>query len=180
MPPQPATHHDIATFAGGCFWCTQHEFDHVPGVVTTTAGYCGGRTEKPTYATVCTGTTGFAEAVQVVFDPSIISYEQLLSIYWHTIDPTTSSGQFCDRGSQYRPIIFYHDEHQHQAAIASKQALIKKGVVRENVVDILPASPFFPAERYHQKYYQQSPLRYAQYYAGSGRERRLKEIWGNE
>ncbi len=168
---------EVATFAGGCFWCTQHEFDRVRGIISTIAGYTGGAMKHPSYKEVCSGATGHVEALQIEFDPSKITFRQLLDIYWRSIDPTTQKGQFCDIGSQYRPIIFYHNERQHQEALASKRALIESNVVAHVLVDILPASPFFPAEDYHQKYYQKSPTRYELYHAGSGRDRRLKEIW---
>ena len=167
----------IATFAGGCFWCTQHEFDSVPGIISTTVGYTGGSTKNPSYKEVCSGTTGHVESIQIAFDPAKITYRQLLDVYWRSIDPTTQKGQFCDIGEQYRPIIFYHNEWQHQEALESKRALIDSGVVDQVLVNILPASSFFPAEEYHQKYYQKSSTRYELYYFGSGRDRRLKEIW---
>jgi peptide-methionine (S)-S-oxide reductase len=167
-----------ATFAGGCFWCTQHDFDLVPGLISTTVGYTGGTTQNPTYGQVCTGKTGHVEAIRIVFNPHKISYRQLLDIYWHTIDPTRGDGQFCDIGSQYRPMIFYHNEEQHQEALASKNWLLESRTVPKVAVDILPAMPFFPAEEYHQKYYQQSPVRYKMFHYGSGRAKRLRELWG--
>lgn len=158
----------IATFAGGCFWCTQHDFDHVKGVLSTAAGYIGGTTKNPTYEEVCSGSTGHVEAIQITYDPSKVSYQQLLTIYWKSIDPTRSDGQFCDVGSQYRPLIFYHNEDQKKWAETSKKALIASG--KHVVVDILPAPVFYPAEEYHQQYYKKNPARYQSYRDNSGRK----------
>jgi len=166
-----------AAFAGGCFWCVQHAFDDIDGVLSTQVGYTGGTVKSPTYEQVCSGTTGHFEAIQITFDPSKISYKKLLDIYWHNIDPTKTDGQFCDIGSQYRPAIFYHDESQKKIAEESKKELLK---TKNIVVEILPAQPFYPAEDYHQKYYQKSPFRYELYDLGSGRKNRLKELWGNQ
>lgn len=171
---------DIATFAGGCFWCTQHDFDAMPGVLSTTVGYTGGTIENPSYKQVCTGRTGHVEAIRIEYDPQTVTFQQLLDVYWHSIDPTRNDGQFCDIGSQYRPIIFYHNEIQHQQAIASKQKLKESKTLEHVVVDILPASPFYPAEEYHQKYYDKASLRYKLYHAGSGRTKRLTELWGRD
>lgn len=178
MPQKETTPSELATFAGGCFWCTQHEFDRVPGIISTSVGYTGGSTKNPSYKEVCSGSTGHVEAIQIAFDPKKITYRQLLEVYWRSIDPTTQKGQFCDIGSQYRPIIFYHNEQQHEEATDSKRTLIESKIVNEVLVEILPASSFFPAEDYHQKYYQKSLTRYELYHAGSGRNRRLKELWG--
>ncbi len=178
MNPKEPKRREVATFAGGCFWCIQHEFDLLPGVLATTVGYTGGLADNPTYADVCSGTTGHVEALQIVFDPSRISYQRLLEIYWRTIDPTTREGQFCDLGSQYRPIIFYHSEQQRQEAVNSKRALLEDKAVSQILVDVVPACPFFPAETYHQQYYKKSQKEYERYHAHSGRKQRLKEIWG--
>lgn len=169
-----------ATFAGGCFWCTEADFDKVDGVVSTTSGYIGGRVPDPTYAQVSAGTTGHTEAVEIVFDPRRVSYEKLLEIYWVSIDPTTGNRQFCDVGSQYRPAIFVHDEAQRRAAEASKAALQKNKPFREAIVTpIETATTFYPAEEYHQDYYRKNPLRYRYYRSGCGRDARLKELWGD-
>lgn len=165
---------ETATFASGCFWCTQSDFDHVNGVISTTAGYTGGSKVNPTYEEVSAGGTGHVEAVQVVFDPQKVSYKQLLDVYWHSVDPTRNDGQFCDNGTQYRPIIFYHTEQQRRLAQESKQKIKVEPVL----VEILPASTFYPAEEYHQKYYQKNPLRYKFYRFNCGRDKRLKQLWG--
>lgn len=169
-----------ATFAGGCFWCVEADFDKVDGVVSTTSGYIGGRVPDPTYAQVSAGTTGHTEAVEIVFDPRRVSFEKLLEIYWVSIDPTVSNRQFCDVGSQYRPAIFVHDEAQRRAAEASKAALQKNKPFREPIVTpIETATTFYPAEEYHQDYYRKNPLRYRYYRSGCGRDARLKELWGD-
>ena len=169
-----------ATFAGGCFWCMEHPFDALPGVVSVTAGYTGGQKKNPTYEEVSAGGTGHAEAVQIVFDPSKISYGKLLDVYWRNIDPTTKDRQFCDSGNQYRAAIFYHTEEQHRAALQSKEALEKAKPFKEPVVTgIVPAGEFYPAEEYHQHYYKKNPIRYKYYRTGCGRDRRLKELWGS-
>lgn len=166
---------DLATFAGGCFWCTEQAFDALEGIISVTSGYTGGKKVDPTYEEVCTGTTGHVEAVQIVFDPKKVSYAQLLDTYWHAIDPMTNEGQFCDIGTQYKPIIFYHTEIQKQLAESSKQRLMKK--MGPILVEILPAQDFYPAEEYHQKFYQKSPEHYASYQRGSRRKEKLNEIW---
>jgi peptide-methionine (S)-S-oxide reductase len=166
-----------ATFAGGCFWCMQPAFDAVKGVVSTTAGYTGGRTRDPTYEEVSAGGTGHAEAVEVVFDPAQVSYEKLLDVFWHNVDPTTPDRQFCDVGHQYRAAIFVHGDDQRRAAEASRDTVAKR-LGRTVVTEIVPASAFYPAEDYHQGYYRKNPLRYEFYRYRCGRDRRLKEIWG--
>jgi len=166
-----------ATFAGGCFWCMQPPFDGLDGVVSTTAGYTGGQKLNPTYEEVSSGGTGHAEAVEVIYDPTRIRYEQLLEVFWHNIDPTTSNGQFCDHGTQYRSAVFFHDEAQRRLAEESKIAVaaqLKAPVVTE----ITPASVFYPAEDYHQDYYKKNPVRYKIYRYGCGRDQRLNAIWG--
>ena len=167
----------LATFAGGCFWCVQSAFDHVPGVISTTVGYTGGRVANPSYEQVCSKTTGHYEAIEVQFDPKEVSYQELLDVYWHNIDPSNSQGQFCDVGPQYRPMIFYHSEEQRLLAEASKQAVAASGVCSHVSVGIAPAGPFYPAEGYHQRYYEKSPWQYERYRIGSGREKTLKSIW---
>jgi peptide-methionine (S)-S-oxide reductase len=167
-----------ATFAGGCFWCMEPPFDKLPGVVSTTSGYTGGRVKNPSYEEVSSGTTGHAESVQVTYDPAKVSYQKLLEVYWHNVDPTDGGGQFCDRGNQYRTAIFYADEEQHRLAEESKkEAEAKLG--KRIVTQIVPASEFYPAEDYHQNYYQKNPVRYRFYRYNCGRDRRLKELWGS-
>jgi peptide-methionine (S)-S-oxide reductase len=168
-----------ATFAGGCFWCMEHPFDELPGVVSVTSGYTGGHTKNPTYEEVSSGSTGHAEAVQVVFDPKKVSYRKLLEVYWRNIDPTNPDGQFCDIGTQYRAAIFHHGEGQRKAAGESLAELEKDRPFREKIVTlIVPAAEFWPAEEYHQHYYRKNPLRYRFYRAGCGRDARLKQLWG--
>jgi peptide-methionine (S)-S-oxide reductase len=168
-----------ATFAGGCFWCMEPPFEKLDGVLSVTAGYTGGTVEKPTYEQVSAGGTGHAESVQILYDPSRIPYENLLDVFWHNIDPTDRTGQFCDHGSQYRPAIFVHDEEQRRLAEASKAALERnKPFPGPVVVEIVPATTFWPAEEYHQHYHSKNPIRYAYYRRGCGRDARLKELWG--
>jgi peptide-methionine (S)-S-oxide reductase len=175
-PAAPRT----AVFAGGCFWSMQKAFDGIPGVTRVTAGYAGGALENPTYEQVETGQTGHAESVQVVYQPDRISYDSLLLIYWHHIDPTTPNQAFCDHGPQYRSIIFYGDEEQRREAEASRAALDRSGRFRTPVVTaIQPASPFYPAEEYHQQFYKKNPERYEAYRIGCRRDARMKELWGD-
>jgi peptide-methionine (S)-S-oxide reductase len=176
----PAGRLEKATFAGGCFWCMEHPFDELPGVVSVTSGYSGGETKYPNYEEVSAGGTGHAESVQIVFDPAKIGYDKLLMVYWHNIDPTVKDRQFCDSGHQYRSAIFYHNEEQRRLALQSKAALEKSKPFREPVVtEITAAGPFYPAEEYHQHYYKKNPLRYNFYRTGCGRDKRLKELWGS-
>jgi len=168
-----------AIFAGGCFWCMEHPFDELPGVISTTSGYIGGANDHPTYQEVSAGSTGHTEAIQVVFNPALISYEQLLDVYWRNSDPTTANRQFCDVGSQYRPGIFYTGEEQRQMAEASKRALQKNKSFAEDVVtEITAATTFWPAEEYHQDYYLKNPIRYKYYRYNCGRDQRLEQLWG--
>ncbi|MDZ7379899.1 MAG: peptide-methionine (S)-S-oxide reductase MsrA [candidate division KSB1 bacterium] len=179
---QPADGRPLAkaTFAGGCFWCMEPPFDKLEGVISTTSGYIGGHTTNPTYKEVSAGGTGHAEAVEIVYDPSKISYARLLEVFWRNIDPLTPNGQFCDKGTQYRAGIFYHDETQKQLAEASKQALeASKRFKAPIVTEITPASTFYPAEDYHQDYYLKNPLRYKFYRYNCGRDQRLHELWGD-
>ncbi|MDI6802055.1 MAG: peptide-methionine (S)-S-oxide reductase MsrA [Thermodesulfovibrionales bacterium] len=170
-----------ATFAGGCFWCMQYAFDKVKGVVSTTVGYSGGAKKNPTYGEVSSGATGHAEAVEVVFDPSKVSYSELLDVFWKNINPTQLNRQFADEGTQYRTAIFYHTDEQKKQAIASKDKLAKSGKFDKPIVtEIVPAAPFYKAEEYHQKYYEKNSLRYKAYHSSSGRERYQKEIWGDK
>jgi peptide-methionine (S)-S-oxide reductase len=169
-----------ATFAGGCFWCVESDFDKIDGVISTTSGYIGGKTANPTYHDVSAGGTGHAEAVEIAFDPKRVTYERLLEHFWHTVDPTVKDRQFCDAGSQYRTAIFYHDDAQRRAAEASKAALEKsKPFPQPIVTEITAAGKFYPAEEYHQDYYKKNPVRYNYYRNGCGRDARLKEVWGN-
>jgi peptide-methionine (S)-S-oxide reductase len=168
-----------ATFAGGCFWCMEPPYDKLDGVLATISGYIGGKTKNPTYEEVSSGRTGHAEAVQVTYDPSKITYSNLLEVFWRNIDPLTANAQFCDHGSQYRSAIFYHDETQKRLAEESKKALSRQ--FREPIVtEIVPASAFYPAEDYHQDYYTKNPLRYKLYRYGCGRDQRLEELWGKD
>jgi len=173
------TRTQLATFAGGCFWCMEPPFDKLPGVIGTTPGYTGGRIEKPTYEQVCSGKTGHAEAIQIVFDPQKIRYRELLDTFWRNIDPTTRDRQFADTGSQYRTAIFYHDEEQRRLAEESKRELENSGKYPGPIVtEIVPASPFYPAEAYHCQYYKKNSLHYKMYRQGSGRDSYLEKMWG--
>jgi peptide methionine sulfoxide reductase msrA/msrB len=177
--PVPTGAQKIAIFAGGCFWSMQKAFDGVPGVVEVTAGYAGGSEANPDYETVETGKTGYAESVQVIYEPARISYDGLLDIYWHHIDPTTVNRAFCDTGPQYRSIIFYRDSDQQRAAETSKEALDRSHRFKTPVVtEIQRATKFYPAEEYHQQFYKKNPERYQAYVIGCGREERIKELWG--
>ncbi len=168
-----------ATFAGGCFWCMEPPFDKLDGVVATVSGYTGGHKANPTYEEVVTGTTGHLEALQVLYDPAKISYDQLLDVFWQNVNPTDPGGQFVDRGSQYRTAIFYHDAEQLRLAEASMARLASSAKFPAPIVTpILPAGPFYPAEEYHQDYYEKSPIRYKFYRYNSGRDQFLESIWG--
>src|SRR5262245_45353877 len=172
---------EVATFAGGCFWCMEPPFEALPGVRSVTSGYSGGSERDPTYEEVSSGRTGHAESVQIVFDPERISYERLLDVYWHNIDPTSAGGQFCDRGTQYRSAIFYRGEAQRGPALESRRRIMASGRLKRPIAtEIVPFRAFYPAEGYHQDYYKKNPLAYYAYRQGCGRDRRLKEIWGNE
>jgi len=168
-----------ATFAGGCFWCMEPPFDKIDGVISTTSGYTGGRTLNPSYKDVSGGGTGHTEAVQVVYDPKRVSYEKLLETFWRNVDPTDATGQFCDRGLQYRTGIFYHDDEQKRAAEQSKATLERTKPFKEKIAtEIVAAGPFYPAEEYHQDYYQKNPIRYKFYRSNCGRDKRLERLWG--
>jgi peptide-methionine (S)-S-oxide reductase len=176
VPPGAA----IATFAGGCFWCMEAPFDKLDGVLATTSGYTGGTKANPTYEEVSSGDTGHAEAVQVLFDPKKVSYEKLLDVFWHNVDPTVKDRQFCDVGTQYRSAIFYQNAEQRAAAEASKAAIEKSKTFKEAIVTpIVMATQFWPAEEYHQDYYVKNPIRYNYYRTGCGRDARLKQLWGS-
>ncbi|MBI5178419.1 MAG: peptide-methionine (S)-S-oxide reductase MsrA [Nitrospinae bacterium] len=172
---------ETATFAGGCFWCMEPPFEHTAGVIDVVSGYTGGRTKDPTYEEVSSGSTGHLEAVKVTYDPAKVSYETLLDVFWRNIDPTDEYGQFADKGSQYKPAIFFHTPEQKRLAEASKARLAKSGKFsRPIVVEIREAVPFYAAEEYHQDFYKKSALRYKFYRAGSGRDRYLQKNWGEE
>lgn len=168
-----------ATLAGGCFWCMEPPYKKLEGVISVTSGYTGGHKAAPTYEEVSTGKTGHAEAVQIVYDSNKISYRELLEVFWKNIDPTVKNRQFADEGSQYRTAVFYHSEEQKKEAEASKDKLAKSGKFNRPIVtEITAASEFYPAEDYHQDYYQKNPLRYKFYKAASGREKFLEDTWG--
>ena len=171
----------VATFAGGCFWCVESDFEHVPGVVEAVSGYTGGRAADPTYRQVANGGTGHLESVKVYYDPAVISYEGLLAAFWRMINPTDDGGQFVDRGRQYSTAIFYHDDKQKLAAEKSRDTLAGTGRYGETIVTpILQAGEFYVAEEYHQDYYKKNPFRYKFYRYGSGRDQYLEKTWGTE
>ena len=173
------TPQEKATFAGGCFWCMEPPFEKLEGVFSVTSGYTGGTQERPTYAEVSSGKTGHAEAIEVVYDPAKITYEQLLDVFWMNIDPTTPNQQFADKGRQYRTAIFYHTDEQRRLAEASKERLAHSGKFAQPIVtEIVPALAFYPAEDYHQDYYKKNPAHYTRYRIGSGREGYLQHTWG--
>ena len=173
----PADATATAVFAGGCFWCTEADFDKVPGVISTTSGYTGGIVARPSYEQVSAGGTGHYEAVKVVYDPKRVTYAQLVERYWPTIDPTDGGGQFCDRGDSYLSAIFVTPE-QRAVAEASKAKLAKRAVLPAPIATkVLPAAPFYPAEGYHQDYYKKNPIRYRFYRTSCGRDARLAEVW---
>jgi peptide-methionine (S)-S-oxide reductase len=168
-----------AIFAGGCFWCEETAFEGLPGVISVTSGYTGGQKKNPTYEEVSAGGTGHAESVEVVFDPAKTTYERLLEVFWHNVDPFQKDAQFCDHGTQYRSAIFYNGEAQRKAAEESKRKLEEQPRFKGKIVtQIVAASTFYPAEEYHQDFYKKNPVRYHAYRAGCGRDARLKEIWG--
>ena len=167
----------FAVLAGGCFWCTESDFEALPGVIEAESGYAGGKKPNPTYEEVSRGDSGHIEVVKVTYDPKKVSYEALLKHYWRTVDPTVANQQFCDRGPQYRTAIFYADAEQLAIAEKSKAELIKSGAVPRVYTEILMLNAFYPAEEYHQDYYKKNPLRYKYYRNGCGRDARLKEIW---
>jgi len=170
---------EMAVFAGGCFWCMEPPFDKLDGVIATTSGYTGGHQEKPTYQQVSAGRSGHTEAIQIEFDPEKVSYEELLTVFWKNIDPTTADRQFCDQGSQYRSGIFYQNDAQKTAAEKSLKTIQQTKSFDEPVVtEITSASTFYPAEDYHQDYYQKNPLRYKYYRYACGRDQRLEKLWG--
>ncbi|MGN7939682.1 peptide-methionine (R)-S-oxide reductase MsrB [Virgibacillus sp. 6R] len=170
--------YELATFAGGCFWCMVQPFDELPGIESVISGYTGGEKENPTYEEVCSDTTGHVEAVQITFQPNLFPYEKLLELFWQQIDPTDAGGQFFDRGESYQTVIFYHNEQQRILAEQSKQELEESGRFSKPIVTkIVEAKPFYPAEEYHQDFYKKSTARYKQYRAGSGRDRFIEQHW---
>jgi peptide methionine sulfoxide reductase msrA/msrB len=170
-----------ATFAGGCFWCMVPPFEKLDGVIKVVSGYTGGHKENPAYEEVSSGTTGHVESIQITFDPAKISYEKLLDVFWHQIDPTDAGGQFVDRGQQYRSVIFYHDAKQKAQAVKSRDELQRNGPFKKPIVtEIIPAIRFYPAEDYHQDYHKKNPVRYKFYRYNSGRDQFLKSSWGEE
>lgn len=170
-----------ATFAGGCFWCMEPPYDELDGVISTVSGYSGGHVEDPTYQQVVSGNTGHLEVMQVTYDPSVITYEQLLDVFWVNIDPVDGGGQFCDRGEQYTTAIFYHSEEQRRLAEAGREEIAESNDfgMRRIQTEIRPLEEFYPAEEYHQDYYRKNPLRYKLYRTGCGRDQRLNELWGS-
>ena len=169
-----------ATFAGGCFWCTEEAFEKTPGVIGAVSGYMGGKTKNPTYEQVSTGNTGHTEVVEVLFDPAKVSYEKLLDVFWVNHDPTVKDRQFCDSGSQYRPEIFYHSDEQKKLAEASKAKWDKQKPFRQPLLTpITRAAEFYRAEEYHQDYYKKNALQYKFYVTGCGRYQRLDSLWGS-
>ncbi|GBF74192.1 peptide-methionine (S)-S-oxide reductase [Paenibacillus sp. 598K] len=178
MEQQHSPQVERATFAGGCFWCMVSPFEERPGVIEVVSGYTGGHTENPTYEEVCSETTGHAEAVQITYDPKLLSYEELLDLYWRQIDPTDPGGQFHDRGASYRTTIFYHTPEQKQQAEESKKRLKESGVFNNPIVTpIVPAGPFYPAEEYHQGYHRKNTIRYKMYRHASGRDGFIANHW---
>jgi peptide-methionine (S)-S-oxide reductase len=170
-----------AIFAGGCFWCMEADFEKHDGVESAISGYTGGHTDNPTYKQVTGGDSGHYEAVLVNYDPAVVSYSQLLNIYWRNIDPLDAKGQFCDKGSSYRSAIFGRDAQQLAAAEQSRQAVQEQlGLDRPVVTPVLPATGFYPAEDYHQDYYKKNPIRYKYYRSGCGRDQRLQQLWGKQ
>lgn len=170
-----------AIFAGGCFWCMEPPFDKLEGVSATTSGYTGGQLKDPTYEQISAGGTGHYEAIMIEYDPQRVSYDKLLEVFWRNVDPLDAGGQFCDRGDHYRAAIFYGSEQEQMLAQDSKRELEASGRFDKPVVtEILPAQAFYPAEEYHQGYYQKNPIRYRFYRAGCGRDARLRSLWGDE
>lgn len=173
-PAQTAT----AIFASGCFWCTEADFEKLPGVLAAESGYIGGKTPNPSYEQVSAGSTGHTEAVRVTYDPSRVSFSSLLDHFWKNVDPTVKNRQFCDVGSQYRSALFYQNDAERNAIEASKEAILKTGRIKQIHTEVLPVTQFYPAEEYHQDYYKKNPLRYKYYRTSCGRDQRLADIWG--
>ena len=177
-PPRTAT--AMAILASGCFWCTESDFEKLPGVISAESGYIDGKTANPTYQEVSSGATGYTEAVRVVYDPARVSYGQLLDHFWKNVDPTVKNRQFCDIGSQYRSGIYWQTEAERKAAEESRDALLKSGRFKEIHTEIKAATTFYPAEEYHQDYYKKNPIRYSYYRNGCGRDARLQQLWGTK
>jgi len=175
-PPAKAS----ALFAGGCFWCIEADFEKLPGVIEVESGYTGGQTQNPSYEALSAGKTGHAEAVRVIYDPTKVSYPQLVEYFWRHIDPTVKDQQFCDVGSQYRSGIYWQNEGERKAAEASRDALLKSERFPEIYTEVLPASTFWPAEEYHQNYYKKNPIRYAFCRSGCGRDAHIQQVWGEK
>ena len=170
---------ETATFAGGCFWCMQPAFDHIPGVVSTTVGYTGGNKDHPSYEEVSDGGTGHAESIEMTFDPKKVTYKKLLDVFWHNVDPTTPDREFCDVGHQYRTAIFFHGPAQESEAKESEKEIEETKPFKDPIVtEIVPATMFWPAEDYHQDFYLKNPVRYKFYRFNCGRDQRLRELWG--
>lgn len=181
LPGAASGNTEIATFAGGCFWCMEPPFEKLPGVQKVISGYTGGHKENPTYEEVSYGNTGHVEAIQIYFDAAKISYEDLLEVFWRNIDPTDKDGQFVDRGGQYGSRIFFHNEEQEKRALKSREKMEKSGRFQKMIVtDISPAMKFYPAEDYHQDYYKKNPIRYKFYRFGSGRDQFINKVWGDD
>jgi len=169
-----------AIFAGGCFWCVEADFEKLPGVIEAESGYTAGQTKNPSYEAVSAGHTGHAEAVRVIYDPQKVSYAQLVDYFWHHIDPTVKDRQFCDIGNQYRSGIYWQNEAERKVAEESRDALLKSGRFPVIYTEVLPATPFWPAEEYHQNYYKKNPIRYSYYRNGCGRDARVQQVWGEK
>jgi peptide-methionine (S)-S-oxide reductase len=168
----------VATFAGGCFWCVEADFDKVDGVISTTSGYTGGKEANPTYGQVSSGRTSHTEAVEIVYDPAKVTYEKLLDVFWRNHDPLAKDRQFCDAGAQYRAGIFYHNDEQRQLAEATKKKVVAKFAPRQVHTEVTAASQFYQAEDYHQDYHSKNPIRYKFYRHNCGRDQRLEDLWG--
>jgi peptide-methionine (S)-S-oxide reductase len=168
----------VATFAGGCFWCVEADFDKVAGVISTTSGYTGGKEANPTYGQVSSGRTSHTEAVEIVYDPAKVTYEKLLDVFWRNHDPLAKDRQFCDSGAQYRAGIFYHDDEQRKLAEATKKKVTAKFAPRQVHTEVTAASQFYKAEDYHQDYHTKNPIRYKFYRHNCGRDQRLEDLWG--
>jgi len=181
MPQKDLSQYAKAYFAGGCFWCTESDFESVPGVVEVVSGYAGGHVDNPSYEEVSGGTTGHAESIEVYYDPDKVTYKDLLDVFWHSVDPTDAGGQFCDRGTQYRSEIFYASDEQKKEAEASKAEIEKTKPFKAPIVtQIEPLKHFWPAEDYHQNFYKTHTIRYKTYRAGCGRDARVRELWGDK
>ena len=174
------TNKATAIFAGGCFWCVEADFEKLPGVIEAESGYTAGQTKTPSYEAVSAGHTGHAEAVRVIYDPQKVSYAQLVDYFWHHIDPTVKDRQFCDIGNQYRSGIYWQNEAERKVAEESRDSLLKSSRFPVIYTEVLPATPFWPAEEYHQNYYKKNPIRYAYYRNGCGRDARVQQVWGEK